>query len=288
MASEPTTRDSLKALVRRLRLRLADAGRAGFAAVPRAAAAAAQPAAAKPAHPEPLSAVPSGAPERRAAQAIRQELAMAADHPAPQGQDFFNFGAPDLEGGASREDALRRIASEVAECTLCRELASTRTQTVPGQGDPNARLVFIGEGPGEEEDRQGLAFVGRAGQLLTKMIESIGLTRDRVFIANILKCRPPGNRNPAPDEIAHCLPFLARQLEILRPKIVCTLGNAATQTLLQTHDGISRLRGRFHPWRGTLLMPTFHPAYVLRNYTTDTRRKVYEDLLQVQTELAKP
>ena len=297
MASEARACGNLEGLVRRLRLRLADAGRAGLAAVPRITVAAAHPAptngacrasaAAESAQPAPASASPSLAPELRAAETLREELAMAAKQHPEEGQDFFDFGAPDLEGGVNRDEALRRIAAEVAECTLCKELASTRTQTVPGQGDPQARLAFVGEGPGEEEDRQGLAFVGRAGQLLTKMIESIGLTRDRVFICNILKCRPPGNRNPMPDEIANCLPYLMRQLEILRPKIICALGNAAAQTLLQTHDGITRLRGRFHPWRGTLLMPTFHPAYVLRNYTTDTRKKVYEDLLQVQAELAK-
>jgi len=119
------------------------------------------------------------------------------------------------------------------------------------------------------------------------MIESIHLTRDQVFIANILKCRPPGNRTPAPDEIANCLPYLLRQLEILHPRIICALGGVAAQTLLQTHDGITRLRGRFHPYKGALLMPTFHPAYVLRNYTQDTRRKVYEDLLKIKAELAK-
>ena len=210
---------------------------------------------------------------------------MAATH--AEGQEFLNFGSPDLEGGVSRKEALARIADEVAQCHECAELAAHRTQTVPGQGSPHARLVFVGEGPGEEEDRQGLAFVGRAGQLLTKMIESIGLTRDQVFIANILKCRPPGNRTPAPGEIANCLPYLMRQLEILRPKILCALGGVAAQTLLGTRDGITRLRGRFHPYRGTLLMPTFHPAYLLRNYTKDARQKVYDDMLKIQTELKK-
>ncbi|MGB3194152.1 MAG: uracil-DNA glycosylase, partial [Phycisphaerae bacterium] len=228
---------------------------------------------------------PSRAPENRAADALREELATAAQH--VEGQDLFDFGSPDLEGGVGRQDALKRVADEVAQCTLCKELAATRTRTVPGQGDPNARLVFVGEGPGEEEDRQGLAFVGRAGQLLTKMIDSINLTRDQVFIANILKCRPPANRTPAPDEIANCLPYLMRQLEILRPKILCALGGVAAQMLLQTRDGITRLRGRFHPYRGTLLMPTFHPAYLLRNYTKDARQKVYDDMLKIQAELKK-
>ena len=255
MTSERTPEETVERLARSLRLRLQDDGRAGRVAVP------------------------------RAADALREELAAAAQH--VEGQDLFDFGSPDLEGGASRQDALKRVADEVAQCALCQELADSRIQTVPGQGDSNARLVFVGEGPGEEEDRQGLAFVGRAGQLLTKMIESIHLTRDQVFIANILKCRPPGNRTPAPDEIANCLPYLLRQLEILQPRIICALGGVAAQTLLQTHDGITRLRGRFHPYKGSLLMPTFHPAYVLRNYTEDTRRKVYEDLLKVKAELKK-
>jgi len=277
MTSERTPEETVERLTRSLRLRLEDDGRAGRVAVPRAAP--------KPVVVNTEPPAPSRAPEVRAADALRKELAAAAQH--VEGQDLFDFGAPDLEGGVGRQDALKRVADEVAQCTLCKELAATRTRTVPGQGDPKARLVFVGEGPGEEEDRQGLAFVGRAGQLLTKMIESIGLTRDQVFIANILKCRPPGNRTPTPDEIANCLPYLLRQLEILRPKILCALGGVAAQMLLQTRDGITRLRGRFHPYRGALLMPTFHPAYLLRNYTKDARQKVYDDLLKIQAELKK-
>jgi len=313
MTSERTPEETVERIARSLRLRLQDDGRAGRVAVPRAAAANGTrralvrhslgdggSAAAKPMQPTrtapggtgpgaPGSArappAPSRGPENRAADALRKELAAAAQH--TEGQDLFDFGSPDLEGGVGRQDALKRVADEIAQCTLCKELADSRTQTVPGQGDPNARLVFVGEGPGEEEDRQGLAFVGRAGQLLTKMIESINLTRDQVFIANILKCRPPANRTPAPDEIANCLPYLMRQLEILRPKILCALGGVAAQTLLQTRDGITRLRGRFHPYRGALLMPTFHPAYLLRNYTKDARQKVYDDMLKIQAELKK-
>jgi DNA polymerase len=196
--------------------------------------------------------------------------------------DLFDFGSVPEESGVSREEALARIATEVAGCDRCRELAAGRTRTVPGQGDPHTKLVFIGEGPGEEEDRQGLAFVGRAGELLTKMIEAIGLTREQVFIGNIVKCRPPNNRTPMPDEEANCMPYLARQLEIIRPRVICALGGTAAKWLLQTHDGITRLRGRFYPYRGAQLMPTFHPAYVLRNYTPDTRKKVYDDLLKVR------
>ena len=298
MTSERTPEETVERLTRSLRLRLEDDGRAGRVAVPRAAheprapgvlrggtspAATANGTRRASAAAKPIQ--PARAPETRAADALREELAAAAQH--VEGQDLFDFGAPDLEGGVGRQDALKRVADEVAQCALCQELADSRIQTVPGQGDSNARLVFVGEGPGEEEDRQGLAFVGRAGQLLTKMIESINLTRDQVFIANILKCRPPGNRTPAPGEIANCLPYLMRQLEILRPKILCALGGVAAQTLLGTRDGITRLRGRFHPYRGTLLMPTFHPAYLLRNYTKDARQKVYDDLLKMQAELKK-
>jgi len=303
MTSERTPEETVERIARSLRLRLEDDGRAGRVAVPRAAheprapgvlRVGMSPAASAAGSPREPTAEAVGdvhlprlsrAPENRAADALREELATAAQH--VEGQDLFDFGSPDLEGGVGRQDALKRVADEVAQCTLCKELADSRTQTVPGQGDPNARLVFVGEGPGEEEDRQGLAFVGRAGQLLTKMIESINLTRDQVFIANILKCRPPANRTPTPDEIANCWPYLMRQLEILRPKILCALGGVAAQTLLQTRDGITRLRGRFHPYRGTLLMPTFHPAYLLRNYTKDARQKVYDDLLQIQAELKK-
>ncbi len=201
--------------------------------------------------------------------------------------ELFDLHSAAPDEGVSREEALARIAAEVAECDRCPELAAGRNRTVPGQGSPYAQLVFIGEGPGEEEDRQGLAFVGRAGELLTKMIEAIGMTRDQVFIGNIVKCRPPGNRTPMPDECSNCTPYLMRQLEVLRPKVICALGGTAAKWLLQTHDGITKLRGRFYPYRGVLLMPTFHPAYVLRNYTPDTRRKVYDDILKVKAELAK-
>jgi len=201
------------------------------------------------------------------------------------GPQLFDLQSPDLGAGVSREEALARVAAEVAACPECPELVASRTKTVPGQGSPYAKLLFIGEGPGQDEDLQGLAFVGRAGQLLTKMIDSIGMTREEVFIANIVKCRPPGNRQPAPDEAARCRPFLMRQINILRPKIIVALGGVAAQNLLETHDGITRLRGRFYPFMGAKLMPTFHPAYVLRNYTPDVRKKVYDDLLKVKAEL---
>jgi DNA polymerase len=288
--------EALAAEVRALRLRLADAGRAGLAVV--APARYTQ----RPLQPQndTRGTAPAASPERRAAEAVKEEL-QAAAHREPEGapqegqapadehlfQPGFDFGSPDLEDGASREEALRRVADEVAVCERCPELVANRTQTVPGQGNPDARLVFIGEGPGQEEDRQGLAFVGRAGQLLTKMIEAIDLTRDEVFICNILKCRPPENRNPTPEEAANCRPYLMRQLEILRPKVIVALGGVAAQNLLGTTDGVGRLRGRFYPFMSARLIPTYHPAYVLRNYTKDTRRKVYDDLLKAKEELLK-
>ena len=274
-------------MARNLRLRLEDEARAGLSAWPRGGSSGGKvPAGAAgdegvcPAVQPPS---PVRAAETRAAEALRGELeARAGAGAAASGQDVLDFGSPDLEGGVGREEALARIAAEVAGCDRCPDLVAHRTHTVPGQGSAYARLVFVGEGPGEEEDRQGLAFVGRAGQLLTKMIEAIGMTREEVFICNILKCRPPGNRTPSPEESANCMPYLMRQLEILRPKVLCALGGVAAQALLGTHDGITRLRGRFYPYKGSRLIPTFHPAYVLRNYTPDTRKKVYEDLLKAK------
>jgi DNA polymerase len=283
-------RATLQAIAAGLRTRLEGEGRAGLTAVTRAMPDVGEtkgigdnreyPAA--PAAGSNLTAVapPALTPEAVAA-TIKVELATQVPAEA-RTLDLFEFGSVPEEEGFSREDALARIAAEVAACDRCRELAAGRTRTVPGQGDPHTRLVFIGEGPGEEEDRQGLAFVGRAGELLTKMIAAIGLTREQVFICNIVKCRPPGNRTPMPDESANCMPYLARQLEIIRPRVICALGGTAAKWLLQTHDGITHLRGRFYPYRGAQLMPTFHPSYVLRTYTPDTRKKVYEDLLKVR------
>lgn len=176
---------------------------------------------------------------------------------------------------------------EVRICTKCR-LCETRTRTVFGEGDPDAKIFFIGEGPGENEDRQGRPFVGRAGELLNKMIVAMGLQREQVFIANIVKCRPPENRVPAPDEVATCTPYLERQLEIIRPKVIVTLGHPAARFMLQTKIAMGRLRGNFHEWRGIKLMPTYHPAYVLRQYTEETRAAVWSDLKQVMALLKSP
>jgi DNA polymerase len=153
-----------------------------------------------------------------------------------------------------------------------------------GVGNPCAELVFVGEAPGAEEDAQGVPFVGAAGQLLTRIIEAMGLRRDDVYIANIIKCRPPANRNPQPDEIASCEPFLIAQLDIIAPKVICALGTFAAQTLLKTKEPISRLRGRWHAYRGIPLMPTFHPAYLLRN--PGDKKIVWADVKLVMTKLS--
>lgn len=187
-------------------------------------------------------------------------------------------------------ETLDDIAAVVRQCQRCR-LGSTRTNAVPGQGNPKARLVFIGEGPGADEDAQGLAFVGRAGKLLTDMITAMDLTRDQVFIGNIVKCRPPENRDPRPDEIGACSPYLKRQLELLAPQVIVALGAHAARTLLQVDDGIGKMRGQFFEYRfsETLppakLMPTYHPAFLLRSYTVENRRRVWEDMKKVMNEL---
>lgn len=178
---------------------------------------------------------------------------------------------------ADRAAALAALARRVAACRRCAALARTRTQTVFGAGDPNARLVFLGEAPGADEDRQGEPFVGAAGQLLTDMIQKgMRLRRQDVYILNILKCRPPENRTPLPEEADNCREYLDAQLEILQPEFICCLGAVAAQNLLKTTDSISRLRGRFFEYRGARVLCTYHPAYVLR--TPSAKRPVWEDL----------
>ncbi len=172
---------------------------------------------------------------------------------------------------------LEGLAAEVAACTLCHELATTRTQTVFGVGNPRAELCFLGEAPGADEDRQGEPFVGRAGMLLTDIIQKgMKLRRQDVYILNILKCRPPGNRNPAGDEVAHCRPFFERQLEIIQPKFICCLGSVAAQNLLETNVSVGRLRGKLHDWQGHQVLVTYHPAYLLRNPAA--KKDTWEDI----------
>ncbi|HUB25437.1 MAG TPA: uracil-DNA glycosylase [Tepidisphaeraceae bacterium] len=177
--------------------------------------------------------------------------------------------------------------SEVRGCTRC-VLCKGRTQTVFGEGDPDARVFFIGEGPGENEDQTGRPFVGRAGHLLDKMIAGMGLRRENVYIANVVKCRPPGNRTPAPDEVAACAPFLVRQLEIIRPKVIVTLGLPAARFMLEDITTMGRARGQWRSWRGIKLMPTYHPSYLLRSYTEENRQAVWNDLKAVMAELGLP
>jgi DNA polymerase len=179
--------------------------------------------------------------------------------------------APLVQGTESL-DAVRTALGDCRRCPLCKR----RRHIVFGVGNPHAQLVFVGEGPGRDEDRQGEPFVGAAGELLTRIIKAIKLTREQVYIANIVKCRPPGNRNPAPEEIATCLPFLERQLAALNPRFIVALGGVAAQTLLGRSDPISRLRGRFHDYQGIQLLPTYHPAYLLRN--PGAKRDVWTDM----------
>ncbi len=173
-------------------------------------------------------------------------------------------------------DTLEIIRAEVAACTACEELACTRKQTVFGVGNPHARLCFLGEAPGADEDAQGEPFVGRAGQLLTKIIEACTLSREEVYILNVLKCRPPGNRNPLPHEVANCRGFLDRQLALIQPEYICCLGTIAAQTLLETDTPIGRLRGKFVDYKGIPVMCTYHPAYLLRN--PSAKKDVWEDM----------
>ncbi|MBI1909534.1 MAG: uracil-DNA glycosylase [Deltaproteobacteria bacterium] len=177
---------------------------------------------------------------------------------------------------------LVKIREEIGDCTRCK-LSQGRTKIVFGTGNPSAALMFIGEGPGHDEDIQGEPFVGRAGQLLTKIIEAMGLKRSDVYIANVVKCRPPNNRTPEPDEIATCSPFLIKQVLAIGPKVIVTLGNPATQTLLETQQGVTSLRGRFFNWQGVSLMPTYHPAFLLRN--PNMKKPVWEDMQKVMEKL---
>jgi len=201
----------------------------------------------------------------------------------------------EVEGMAVAQKAaeLEKIAEEVRQCRQC-DLGSLRTNAVPGEGNPDARIMFIGEAPGADEDAQGRPFVGRAGQLLDKVIEACGLKRGDVFIGNILKCRPPDNRDPRAEEIISCLPYLQRQIEIIEPEIIVALGAHAARTLLNTTKSIGQLRGHFHEYYAGIgrppikLMATYHTAYLLRNYSPENRRRVWEDMKKVLAELGLP
>src|SRR5690242_17798122 len=213
----------------------------------------------------------------------RERAASSGEAQARERAASINNGPLDFPAGhtAPLQD-LESVRAEIGDCQRCK-LAPKRTNIVFGSGNPSAELVFVGEAPGYDEDQQGLPFVGRAGQLLTKIIESINLKREDVYICNVLKCRPPENRNPEPDEVAACNPFLKKQLATIRPKIVCCLGTFAAQTVLQTAAPISKLRGKFFDMDGIRVIATFHPAYLLRS--PDKKREVWEDMKQIRDEL---
>src|SRR5688500_8703038 len=180
----------------------------------------------------------------------------------------------------STVEALAAIREDLGDCTRCKLHAQGRNQIVFGVGNPTAEVMFVGEAPGADEDLQGIPFVGRAGQLLTKIIEAIDLEREAVYIANVIKCRPPGNRNPDPDEVETCEGFLFRQIDSIKPKVIVALGTFAAKALLKTQDPISRLRGRVYDYRGAKLIPTFHPAFLLRS--PERKRDVWEDMKKVR------
>jgi uracil-DNA glycosylase family 4 len=188
----------------------------------------------------------------------------------------------DIQTEPKLTETLDSIRMDLGECRRCK-LHKDRTNIVFGVGSPEARLVFVGEGPGYDEDIKGEPFVGKAGQLLTKIILAMNLTRDEVYICNIIKCRPPGNRNPETDEIRACSPFLERQISVINPDFICALGTFAAQTLLETYTPISRLRGRFQRYLGVRVLPTYHPAYLLRN--PGKKREVWDDIQKLMKEM---
>jgi len=212
--------------------------------------------------------------------------ATRAATPSSPSAEFDEALQPSRPVDPELEKQLAALAEEVSRCTRCRELAATRTQTVFKDGPSNADLIFIGEAPGQDEDAQGVPFVGRAGQLLTKIIVGgMQMRRQDVYICNILKCRPPGNRNPKPDEAANCRQYLDAQIDLVRPKVICCLGGVATRFLLDDPTPVGRMRGRWYSYRGIPTRVTYHSAYLLRNYTQDTRMKVWDDVKQVAAKL---
>ena len=211
--------------------------------------------------------------------------------PPPQSYGVTSSAAPSI---ANKADKLAAVQSRVSVCTKCPNLASSRTQTVFGVGNPDAEIMFVGEAPGADEDAQGEPFVGRAGQLLTRIIKAMGFAREEVYIANILKCRPDtpgskfGNRPPTPKEMQTCRPYLMEQIDIIQPKVLVALGAVAVEGLLGARAPMRELRGRWNSFNGTPLMVTYHPAYLLRNQSPSEKRKVWEDMMQVLERLEKP
>ena len=240
---------------------------------------AASPAAAQTASPSPGTLKEPFLPKQ-----TTSPFASPASLPSARFAPLPKAAGPSLFEAANRiaDDTLPRIREDLGECTRCK-LHKARHTIVFGDGNPNADLVFVGEGPGADEDAQGLPFVGRAGKLLTQMIEAMGLQRKDVYICNVVKCRPPENRTPEKDEVAACSPYLLRQLDSIGPKVIVCLGSVAAQTLLETNRGISHFRGEWLDFRGHKLMATYHPAYLLRN--PSAKSEVWKDLQKVMAEL---
>jgi len=213
--------------------------------------------------------------------------AIAPEIPAPESVSPAPEPAVSVaEAAVSAASTLEVLREEVAACSLCHELASTRTQTVFGVGNPQARLCFLGEAPGGDEDRLGEPFVGKAGQLLNRILGACQLEREDVYILNVLKCRPPGNRNPTPSEAQNCRKFLDRQLQLIQPEFICCLGAVAAQNLLNTETSIGRLRGSFHEYQGIKVLCTYHPAYLLRN--PSAKKDTWDDMKLLMREMGTP
>lgn len=269
-------------VVRSLRQRLESLHRAGIDRIPTPPLPPPRPSSSRvKAQADPISPAPTPAPVTDVAPPPRHAASVPSPPLPPPAPVVSLFGTDGLETPAvpaeERPARLLALARQVAACNRCPHLAATRTQTVFGVGSPTARLMFIGEAPGADEDRLGEPFVGRAGVLLTDMItKGMGLTRDEVYIANVLKSRPPENRIPEPDEIAQCLPYLDEQIEIIRPEFLCLLGRVAASSLLNTALPLARLRGRWHRYKGIATVVTYHPAYLLR--TPSDKKKAWEDL----------
>lgn len=272
------------------RQRLESLKRAGVTNVKRGKA----PPAAQPAEeekPAPLVSKPAPAAAKSTAgaanpPAVKSDVTLGAKPAAtakPAAAEATPTTKPALKTRGEREAALDLIRTKVAGCVRCEELCATRTQTVFGVGSPTTKLVFLGEAPGADEDKQGEPFVGRAGQLLTKIIEACTLKREDVYILNVLKCRPPNNRPPTPEESANCKEYLDGQLDIIRPEFICCLGSTAAKNLLNTEVPISKLRGKFQTYRGIRVMCTYHPAYLLRN--PDAKKDVWADMKVLMREM---
>lgn len=221
----------------------------------------------------------------------QRDILLAEGIPAKEGSEKkvqsseFRVQSEISQLPTSNSELLLKLRAEIGDCQRCK-LGKTRTNLVFGVGNPNAKIVFVGEGPGRDEDLKGEPFVGRAGQLLTDIItKGMKMRREDVYICNVVKCRPPENRNPEPDEIESCEPFLTRQLEIIRPTVIVALGTFAAKTLLKTELPISKLRGKFHDYKGIKIMPTFHPSYLLRN--PEAKKDVWEDIKMVMAEIGE-